>query len=283
MPRLGRDLEKLVELIERRIHGNAEAIISSPAFLTDADTGERREHDIVIDFKHQHLQLRVAIECKDRKSKVGSPTIEGFWAKCQKTGVNSGIVVSSSGFSAPALKKAEHFNIRCLSLSEAEGFDWCLCTGIFLSEPKIIDGLVECIAAEQITCPYKIYTSDNVEFTSQAAGRLASMELQKLLPLGVAGGPYKQIIELGPQDGYVVGFDGKRQDILAMNLWLIYRVGQHFLPFNFHRYTDENSGDEISTTAITSFKIGNVHAQVMLLNREYKGIDVSITHSSNDD
>lgn len=279
MPRAGRDLEKLVALIERSMHGRDGVSIQSPAMLPDRDTGEMREHDVVIRFQHAHFQLVVAIECRDRASKIGSPAVEGFWAKCQKTGVNSGVFVSSSGFTSPALKKAAAYNIRCLSLSDAEQFDWCQCGGAWLIQPEILEGQIDCLAAKPIASPYKIYTNEGNEFTAEHAGQVAGAELIKVIPLGTVGGPHKQLITFGPQQGYVIGADGKRQDIIGMNFWLIYRVNHTFLPFRYHSYADDAAGSEINTSASTTFDIGDVSARLTLLKQPNEGIRVWISHA----
>lgn len=283
MPRRGRDLEKLIALIERSTHGADQVSIRSPAMLPDSDTGKPREHDVVIEFDHKHFQVRVGIECRDRRAKVGAPAIEGFWAKCQRTGINQGVVVSSSGFSDGALKKAQGYNIRCLSLRDAEGFDWCECGGVWFIQPEILEGRMDCVAAEPIESPYKVFTAEGVEFTAEHAGRVAATELQKVIPEGTVGGPHRQLITFGRQQGYVVGADGKRQDILGLKLWLIYRVNQSFLPFQYHRYVDDISGDEIGTSAFTQFDIGDVSARLMLHQRGDEGVSVMLSHERRDD
>lgn len=282
MPRAGRDLEKLVALIEQSTHGNDRVSVRSPLRISDIDTGKPREHDVVIEFRHDHLRLTVALECRDRTARVGSPAVEAFWAKCLKTGINSGVIVSSSGFSAPALKKAAGYNIRCLSLTEAEGFHWCECGGIWFTQPEIIEGQLDCLADEPITTPYKIYTDEGNEFTPQHASRIAGAELSKVLPPGTTGGPHKQLIIFGPQSGYVVGNDGKCQKITAMYLRLIYRVNQSFLPFRYHRYADDAAGNEISAAASAEFVAGDVAARLMLLKQPDGGIRLTVSHAPRD-
>jgi hypothetical protein len=46
--------------------------------------------------------------------------IESFWGKCQDTGIDQGIIVSSKGFTKPALTKSLHRGIRKLADAEFE-------------------------------------------------------------------------------------------------------------------------------------------------------------------
>ena len=123
MGRQGKSLEKLVANLERALADEKITAIDSPKFLIDRITSERREHDVVLTIQQAHHEVLVAIECRDRARPVGVPQVEAFNAKCLDTGVNQGIIVSSSGFYGTALKKAEHLGIRCLDIEEAESFD----------------------------------------------------------------------------------------------------------------------------------------------------------------
>lgn len=112
----GEELQRLVRIIEIGIASNSNITIQSPVRLRDKDTGRLREHDVLLTIHEKHHEVRVALECRDRSRKVGVPEIEAFHAKCQRTGVDQGIVVSSQGFTRTAQIKAEAWNIRCLML-----------------------------------------------------------------------------------------------------------------------------------------------------------------------
>jgi len=112
--RPGKSLETLVSTLERILGGQANVSVESPVFLPDRITGQPREHDVLVTLKGSHHRTLIAIECRDRSRKITSNDIEGFWAKCQDTGIDQGIVVSPKGFAKPAIVKAAHRNIRCL-------------------------------------------------------------------------------------------------------------------------------------------------------------------------
>src|SRR4051794_22217478 len=121
----GRNLQRLIHAIESARGSGTHVKIESPKRILDKITNELREHDVVLTYTHQHHEITVAIECRDRSRPVGSNAIEEFRSKCESTGIHSGIIVSPKGFSRPAIRKAAHYNIRCLTLEEIERFDWC--------------------------------------------------------------------------------------------------------------------------------------------------------------
>jgi hypothetical protein len=120
----GKKLERLVATLERTLAGT-DAVIESPSRrLLDRDTGKPREHDVLITWDHGHHQILTAIECRDRSRPVGVPDVEAFADKCTATGVNTGVIVSATGFRATARTKAAARSITCMDLAEVEGFDW---------------------------------------------------------------------------------------------------------------------------------------------------------------
>jgi Restriction endonuclease len=120
----GRDLQRLIRVIEQARAAGTNIKIQSPQFFPDRVTGKPREHDVVLTIKHDHHELVVALECRDRSRPVGVGEVEAFHTKCRDTGVHSGIIVSSKGFRLTAREKAQHYGIRCLILDEVEAFGW---------------------------------------------------------------------------------------------------------------------------------------------------------------
>jgi Restriction endonuclease len=120
----GRSLERLVAALERALTDSNATIESPSRRLIDQDTKKAREHDVLITWNHGHHQITTAIECRDRSRPVGVPDVEAFADKCRSTGVNSGVLVSSNGFSNSARTKAQARSIICMDLSEVAGFDW---------------------------------------------------------------------------------------------------------------------------------------------------------------
>src|ERR1051326_1310574 len=134
----GRDLQRLIHAIESSLHDGAKVKVESPKRLIDKDTGRLREHDMVLTFLEGPHELCVALECRDRSRPVGVPEVEAFWAKCQRTGISHGIIVSSKGFTKSAISKANTQNIGCLLLDEVESFDWCQTPGVTLLNHNLV-------------------------------------------------------------------------------------------------------------------------------------------------
>jgi Restriction endonuclease len=120
----GEQLERLIAMLESTL-ANGPAKIESPSRrLKDRDTGQVREHDVLITWDHGHHEIYTAIECRDRSRPVGVPDIEAFSDKCGATGIHSGVVVSASGFRDSARKKAAARSITCMDISEVQHFEW---------------------------------------------------------------------------------------------------------------------------------------------------------------
>jgi Restriction endonuclease len=120
----GKQLERLIAMLESAL-ANGSAKIESPSRrLKDRDTGQPREHDVLIIWDHGHHEIFTAIECRDRSRPVGVPAVEAFADKCGATGVHSGVIVSASGFCATARTKAAARAITCMEISEVSRFDW---------------------------------------------------------------------------------------------------------------------------------------------------------------
>jgi len=128
MPRAGRTLETLVAHLERVLLGTEGVTVQSPGHLRDKVTEEDREFDVLVTFTRAHHVLRTAFEVKDWKRKVGSAAIEQFVTKTQDTEIQAKVFVSSSGFYKPALKKAAHHDIKCMTFQQAVSLQWCLPT-----------------------------------------------------------------------------------------------------------------------------------------------------------
>lgn len=125
MARRGRYLEVLVEALENSNLDKNSNIIS-PAYLEDKVSKSMREIDVLITQGQGHHQIKMAFECKDWIKKVGCPEVEAFANKIEHLAIHKAIIVSASGFSKPAIKKANFYNISCLSMESVPQIDWVL-------------------------------------------------------------------------------------------------------------------------------------------------------------
>jgi hypothetical protein len=118
MARKGRDLEKVISLLEGQLQQSG-IQVKSPDFLPDRDTGTPREVDISLRGQIGSSDILAIIECRDHSKHPQDIT----WIEqviCKRSSVNADkvLAVSSSKFSEPARIKAEKNNIELRTLDE---------------------------------------------------------------------------------------------------------------------------------------------------------------------
>jgi hypothetical protein len=106
----GRDLELLVERVERILQGSSATIVRNDR-IPDMDTGEEREIDLSVRFPAGDVPVLLIFECRDRSRVQDVRWIEELSAKARSVGAARAIAVSSSGFSQSAILKARACNI----------------------------------------------------------------------------------------------------------------------------------------------------------------------------
>ena len=156
----GEALERLIASLERTLADKQNVTVESPKRLTDKITGKLREHDVILAVNQGHHVFLIAIECRDLSRPITVNQVEGFWKKCQDTGVGQGVIVSAAGFYNTAKTKADHLGIRCLDLEEVESFDWLLAPGINVVTKRLLrtdwtfvpeqDGVVEKVTLKSL-------------------------------------------------------------------------------------------------------------------------------------
>lgn len=135
--RKGRDLEKLVEVLERVLGVNQDIVVASPKRIRDRVTGQPREFDVVISRKVGHREVSIAVECRDRIRPIGVNAVEAFYTKCSHCDVDRRVMVSTTGFRGTARTKASLLGIECVDLDKTDGFDWLRLQGIQYLKPKL--------------------------------------------------------------------------------------------------------------------------------------------------
>lgn len=124
MPRQSNGFQRIVAAIHACLAENV--IVEESALLTDRETGEKREVDIVLRSKIGDYEVVLSIEVRDRSRLDGSGWIEEMAGKHQALETNRLVLVSKSGFTKPAIKKAKARNIETITLEEACSIDWDL-------------------------------------------------------------------------------------------------------------------------------------------------------------
>ena len=106
----GKALEQVEKAIQEHLNGRSKNDVVPNATLIDV-LGIKREIDVLVCSK-EHKDFGIAFECRDHKRKVGLFEIDSFIGKYHDMPqIKKVIVVSTSGFTKDAQRKAEKYNI----------------------------------------------------------------------------------------------------------------------------------------------------------------------------
>lgn len=263
MPKTGRNLERIVEIIERTLSDCDNVEIAARAKVRDTVTRRLREHDILISITHAHHRIRLAIECRDRWRKVGSNAVESFATKCDHTGIDRRCIVSAKGFTEPARRKADFLRIQRIELASIESIPWLLANGV-----KILNR-----AISHIHCRVELHDRDHpdiedstlflgdIEIGREILGQNAYQNLPAYENLPDGGqappspGKYRRKIVF-PGDGLTLR-DNKTQErfpVASLAIVADYVVSYDFVPFQFYSYKEEGQDTPISEVAVAQLQ-----------------------------
>lgn len=261
MPRKGRELEQLVEILEKNI-SDKQVEITSPAFLEDRVTGQQREIDVLlVSGSGRHKQL-TAFECKDWNKKVGVPEVEAFHTKISDLKINKAIVVSSEGFAKTAIVKANFYNISCLHMDEVANFDWLLADSIPVYRKKIIRHHWQ-INGDDENIPgltnYKVIHSSGVEFTE---GLMEENMHQHMRNISIdsleKGKRYRNQIKYNPAEFKIVDIDTNTEyKVTESFMYLEYELDVDSSPLKLVKYSDISDNEDITHAAIANIDFGH--------------------------
>ncbi len=106
-------------------------------------TGGSREIDVQV-LEENGIDF-LAIECKDEKSPIGTPTIEGWYGKLRELGATNSAIVSNSGFNRPARRYAEQSGISLYNLVDSSDpkVKFHLTFKVFFQQSYVADMAIE--------------------------------------------------------------------------------------------------------------------------------------------
>ena len=119
MAKSGRDLERLVHVIERALV-RTPLTMQSPEFIVGRRSETRREVDVSIRGQVGPDQVLVMVECRDRSRPATIQWIDEVVAKAQDIGATNVVIVTTGGFSKSAIKYAGNVGI---AIRELESLD----------------------------------------------------------------------------------------------------------------------------------------------------------------
>jgi Restriction endonuclease len=266
MARPGEDLQRLVQVIERATHDDGNVRVDSPKRLPDKDTGRPREHDLVLTFTQRHHTFVMALECRDWSRKVGVPHVEAFYAKCQRTGIDRDIMVSSTGFAQTALEKAASYNIGCLSLDQAARLNWCLASGVAMSHRHIIHVHLHVVPERQIAADAKLYTDNGTLIGENEMMQIGRQCLEDAF--SPTDGPVtKRFVDRAPAF-HLVDENGHCIGLRRLDVDVTYEITTTVVPLEFREYVDAAKAKQICTVAVANVNCARVQGDIVILREE---------------
>lgn len=277
----------MIASIERVLGHNKNVSVLAPAHVPDRITGESREHDVLITISGSHHKSTIAIECRDRSRKITVNEIEGFWSKCQDTGIDQGIVVSPKGFTKSAITKATHRSIRCLTLSEATSFNWLLASGITIQTRRVKHTNWAFFPEVDLVPPpaaFTIITEDGNPIDSSNLVGAAFNEFQKIpRDDNDEQSGEKRIVFNSP--GLLMRDDttGATYKVIKALATVQYELIEEFIPFRLVSYSNSPSGELITDAAIADLNIAGNKGKIMIVYKENEGGQVVYVPEKNGD
>lgn len=101
-----------------------DAQVTESAFVNDIQTSAKVEIDVLINAKVGGTDISVGIECRDRKRPATVEWVREIKGKHEHLPIDKTVLVSSSGFSSEAKRKAAALGIDTLSIDQAENKEW---------------------------------------------------------------------------------------------------------------------------------------------------------------
>jgi hypothetical protein len=111
MAKLGKSYENLVALVVKALHPGATVEVGEWVAGPDGT----REIDVSVRGQIDGKPTFILVECKDWRKDVGIAEIDALDSKRRDLAADKTMIVSNSGFTARALRKAERNDITCVS------------------------------------------------------------------------------------------------------------------------------------------------------------------------
>ena len=123
MPQRTNHYQKLMLYVNQAL-ASTSASITESAMLWDKESKQDREVDILIEDSTGPYPVRVAVECTERKRKLGAKDVEQLHTKHKNLGIGNSVIVTNKGFYKPAKAYALANNIQLLTFDAAMKLKW---------------------------------------------------------------------------------------------------------------------------------------------------------------
>ena len=127
MPKRTNAFQKLVLHVQKQLAADCEVTESAP--VIDLHTGEPREVDILIKKLVAGEVLSIGVECIAHDRPATVEWVDEMIGKHQSLPTDVLVLVSESGFTESAARKAQIANVRTVAIGEARQLDWTTVVG----------------------------------------------------------------------------------------------------------------------------------------------------------
>jgi hypothetical protein len=277
----GRYLEFLIHQIERILGSAATTVLGPRHHLRDKHTGQRREFDVLVITRDGHSEIRTAVECKDynpgrphqKRRKLDVTHIEAFYMKCESCDVHQRVIVSTSGFTEPARKKASALNVRSLDVLQESPSDWVRCERVLinLSCPLTTHTRVD-------TDPEWVLTDipvDALQIRSPEGLPISADELVKILKRDehlegntrIASNLVRTTWKM-TTDGFSLERNGETVKLVSAERWEISASGPLETPLQPFKLVEKAKNRTIASGAFATFMVSGVRHTLTFIEDE---------------
>jgi len=122
VPKRTNRFQKLALWIQGQL--SDDAIVTESASVLDRSTGQHAEVDILIESTMAGHQVHVGIECTSTRRRATVEWVREMIGKHQTLAIDKTVLVSESGFTREAIRRAGAAGVAAISMAEAGGRDW---------------------------------------------------------------------------------------------------------------------------------------------------------------
>jgi hypothetical protein len=122
MPKRSNEFQQIIYMIQKQLAG--QAFVSESKMLRDKITDADVEVDVVIEAAVAGVNIAIGVECTAQKRPATVEWVSEMIGKHQGLPLDKTILVSKSGFTEGAIKKANGLGVETITLERAEQLDW---------------------------------------------------------------------------------------------------------------------------------------------------------------
>jgi hypothetical protein len=277
--RKGIAFQNFVAIVERAFAVRDNVTVEVGKFITDIDSGSRREFDIWIVSKFgAYHELVTAIEVKDEKTPIGVPDVEAFITKCDRNNINRKVMVSSKGANPAAVQLAARWGVTLMTMAEAEAFEWLAIDAFTERRRTFGNNEFHVEMAEGATVP-----DGKWDLLDEAGDVVTHDRLNEFLHRTV---PWPEddnypdapvtVPVLVQGDFTLRASDGSLHAVERVSVRTTYTVTINAVPLSLHTYSGSEAGEPVYLSfAAGDLKLGEINGKLMFTRMPDQSTNIS--------